>query len=465
MASLKRAYKKRKKPNPRGFNLNISLVVFVGILIYLLIQIFTFMTSKKTEVYEVRMGSLADARIVRGLAFRDEKVVKAEHTGIINFYNKETERLGYGSLAYTIDEEGFLQDYLNKYANPQKYYTEAILTEFRSDAIDFTADFDRTNFQTVYDYKNQIQSASLKISNRSVLESIEDLSSTAVHTCYSEVAGDIVYAVDGFEAKKISDIRISDFNESSYKKKEVTNNQMVREGDPIYRVCDNETWSVVFPVDSKEEADYMKNRKNLRVKFLKNGLESWASVDEISNEDGDFFVILTFTNSMVTFCTDRFIDLEVTINQQKGLKVPNSSITKGEFFIIPKDFLTTGTDGRKGVFLQTYSETDTEPSIEFIQTTPYSENEDYYFLDGSVLKAGEIILKQDSQEQFTLGEVSELIGVYYINKGYADFREVSILYQNEDFAIVEPNTSYGLMEYDYIVLYANTIYPDEFVNQ
>ena len=209
MASLKSGYKntKRKRLGRRGFNLNVSLVIFAGILFYLIIQVFMIMTSKKTDVYEVRTGSLADDLITRGIAVREEKIVESSYTGIINFYNKETERLGYGALAYTIDEKGLLQEYLSKYADLEKYYTDSILTEFRQDAIDFTADFDRTNFQTIYDYKNSIQSASLKITNRSVLESIKDMSSADIHTCYSEVTGDIVYAVDGYENKTADTIR------------------------------------------------------------------------------------------------------------------------------------------------------------------------------------------------------------------------------------------------------------------
>ena len=37
-------------------------------------------------------------------------------------------------------------------------------------------------------------------------------------------------------------------------------------------------------------------------------------------------------------------------------------------------------------------------------------------------------------------------------------RQVNILNQNEEYAIVEPNSYYGLQEYDYIVLYANSIH-------
>ena len=50
-----------------------------------------------------------------------------------------------------------------------------------------------------------------------------------------------------------------------------------------------------------------------------------------------------------------------------------------------------------------------------------------------------------------------------INKGYADFRQIVILYQNEEYAIVKSNTTYGLNEYDYIALNANELTDDEFI--
>ena len=54
-----------------------------------------------------------------------------------------------------------------------------------------------------------------------------------------------------------------------------------------------------------------------------------------------------------------------------------------------------------------------------------------------------------------------MIGVYNINKGYAEFREINILYQNDDYAIVKPNTTYGLSVYDYIILDAESVSDNE----
>ena len=68
-----------------------------------------------------------------------------------------------------------------------------------------------------------------------------------------------------------------------------------------------------------------------------------------------------------------------------------------------------------------------------------------------------------SSDQYAISKTGSLIGVYNINKGYADFKQISILYQNDEYAIVKSNTVYGLNVYDYIVLDASTVNDNEFI--
>jgi hypothetical protein len=117
-----------------------------------------------------------------------------------------------------------------------------------------------------------------------------------------------------------------------------------------------------------------------------------------------------------------------------------------------------GSNGHQGVLLRVYTGTgSSSQGTRFIAAVPYSETDDEYYLDNSVLQDGEILERPNSTEQFTLGKKEKLIGVYYINKGYPDFREVKVTMQNSDYSIVESNQLYGLQEYDYIVLHADSI--------
>ena len=50
---------------------------------------------------------------------------------------------------------------------------------------------------------------------------------------------------------------------------------------------------------------------------------------------------------------------------------------------------------------------------------------------------------------------------YCINKGYAVFRKVVMIEQNDEYCIVETGTTYGLSQFDYIVRNGNTVKEDD----
>ena len=70
----------------------------------------------------------------------------------------------------------------------------------------------------------------------------------------------------------------------------------------------------------------------------------------------------------------------------------------------------------------------------------------------------------ETSEKYALSKRGSLIGVYNINKGYADFKQINILYNNDEYSIVQSNTSYGLNVYDYIVLDVTTVSEDELIH-
>ena len=104
-------------------------------------------------------------------------------------------------------------------------------------------------------------------------------------------------------------------------------------------------------------------------------------------------------------------------------------------------------------------------SSEFVETDAYSydETEGVYYMDTSVLKAGDVLYKTDSQDTYTVSKRATLIGVYNVNKGYADFKQINILYQNDEYSIVRANTTYGLNVYDYIVLDGSAVSDDQII--
>ena len=439
-------------------HIDIGVVIFFIILIYIFASIILYVTSKKTEVYEVRMGTLSDNAVFRGIALREETIVNSRYTGHVNYYNKETDHIAAGGLAYSVDETGEIADYADANMKAGDFFTDQDLEKFREQSINFVKDFNPDRFYSVYDYKSASSSEAQKISNRMILAGIKNLDSTSIHTVSARESGSIVYSYDNYTGKTFDNLTEKDFDSSACRKVQLQNGQKIKKGSPAYRLVTDVNWSIAILAENVEEARRLKSEEYVEVRFLKNNYTSWAYVEDPEDDKNSRLVNLKFSNSMESFCSDRFIDIEILANEEKGLKIPNSAITVGDFFLVPKEYVFEGSNGHQGVLLRVYTGTgSSSQGTRFIAAVPYSETDDEYYLDNSVLQDGEILERPNSTEQFTLGKKEKLIGVYYINKGYPDFREVKVTMQNSDYSIVESNQLYGLQEYDYIVLHADSI--------
>ena len=451
----------------KPLNINIGIVVFLIIMFYIIICTIMYFTSKHVVGYEVKSGSLSVSNVYEGIALRDEIIVNSTQAGYVNYYAREGEKVGTGNIVCTLDETGELQDMMAKNsATGDSKLSESDLKSIRNEVIDFASEFKNSNFSTAYDFKFNIEGSVLKYSNQNLLNNYsllnEQYNSGMVNLCTSPESGIVIYSLDGFEEAKASEVNEVWFDKSNYTKNQLIDNTIVDIGEPIYKLSDNEEWSLIIPVE-RERAEELLEEEYVRVKFLKNQYESWGKVEIIDGTDGKTYVELHFTNSMITFVTDRFIDVELITNQQKGLKIPNSAIVEKQFFLIPKEFLTSGgINNMTGVMKEVYAEDGTSSTV-FIPVSIYAEVENEYYIDDDELKIGDRIIKPDSTTNYTISKIANLTGVYNINKGYADFKQIQVLNQNDEYSIIKSNTDYGLITYDYIVLDAKSVESDEFI--
>lgn len=270
--------------------------------------------------------------------------------------------------------------------------------------------------------------------------------------------------MDGFETLTPQAITMEHFDENNYEAQQLYSNELITTGDTIFRLSTDENWCIIVPIEETYGQELVAE-EYVKVRFTRNGYESWAQTGVIYGADGNSYLQLDFNNSMITFANDRFVDFELVLHEETGLKIPNSSIVNKEFFIIPEDYLTIGGENNKdGVIRESYNEDGTIYS-EFVETEIYSHDEQNgeYYLDTAILQLGDKLYKPGSQDTYTVSKKASLIGVYNMNKGYADFRQINILYQNEEYAIVKSNTQYGLNVYDYIVLDAAAVSDDQFI--
>ena len=170
-------------------------------------------------------------------------------------------------------------------------------------------------------------------------------------------------------------------------------------------------------------------------------------------------------NSLIRYIDERFTNIELVLDSQSGLKIPNSAITSKEFYTVPKKYFTQGGDSSApGLLIQ--SKEKKKESVSLVQPTIYYETKKAYYIDDESVNAGDVVIQSDSSSTYTIGDdVGSLTGVYNINKGYAVFKQISILSQNDNYSIVDPKTDYGIALYDHIALDGSKVKENQLVIQ
>ena len=126
--------------------------------------------------------------------------------------------------------------------------------------------------------------------------------------------------------------------------------------------------------------------------------------------------------------------------------------------------MESDSESKRAISRQIYLE-DGTPSMEKLdlEIYDYDSEEKVYYLDSDVLSPGDILLQPNGPETYVISKRATLIGVYNMNKGYAAFKQIHILAHNDEYAIVESNTKYGLSVYDYIVLNQEAVKVNQFI--
>ena len=45
---------------------------------------------------------------------------------------------------------------------------------------------------------------------------------------------------------------------------------------------------------------------------------------------------------MIRYATERYLDIELILEDESGLKIPKTAVTEKEFYIVPQDYITSG---------------------------------------------------------------------------------------------------------------------------
>ena len=188
-----------------GLNLNIGIVIFVIIIIYVIFNLISYLTSSPVAEYEVGQGTIATNHVYHGLILRDETVVYAGQSGYINYYLKNGAKASVNDVVYSIDTSGELSRQISDAASTGDTLDPETLKEVSSELDVFRNSYDSNTFSSVYTFKNELNAQLTQTLSMNALSSLNEDVKAAVenNTFYkkkSEKPGIIVYYTDGYES-------------------------------------------------------------------------------------------------------------------------------------------------------------------------------------------------------------------------------------------------------------------------
>lgn len=427
-------------------------------------------TKEHVTIYEVTEKKIADDNLVRGIILRNEKLVNCDQAGYINYYVGAGTKVGAKTKIYSIDPTGQIYDQLSTVRTEEIKLTKQTTNDIRSEISVYRDAYDLSHFEETYNFKYNIENTISELTNAQLLDNVTQIlessgSNSSFQFGSAGESGIIAYTSDGLEGIEMNDITPESFDNTTDNLQQLRQTESVEEQTPIYRLVTNESWSVVFPLTA-EQFKNIQQEENLTITLKKIQAKVTPQVTTFTM-DGGYYARIDLKRYMIQYINNRFLDLEIEMNDEAGLKIPQSSVLQKAYYKIASDYVAEDQKGNSGVIVVSYSK-DGTPVYEHHATDVFSfsqpessdlseeEQEDvvsYCYIAADELEAGTSIARDDlGSDLLQLTATEELDGVYCCNKGYCEFRPIEISYKNEEYCIIRKDTKNGLSTYDHIIL-------------
>ncbi len=441
--------------------INIGLVIFLPIMIYILCHVISFFTKDEIPLYEVQPGSLYSMSQTEGMILRQEEMIRTNADGYINYYYSEGARISKNTPVYSIDSNHDMYHHLSGEQYEIKLSEKDIkkLKELVQDACIGLSP------EEVMDAKITISTGYKRMLDEKFSEELMHIvTQTGLSSNFEQIlaerSGIISYIKDDYTGYTVQDVSAACFQNKDTGERIYTT-EAVTAGTEIYKIIYDDTWSIVAPIDSTVYQQLLE-KKSVTV-TLDNDITLDAPVS-CFRKDNDYFAQITLDKYLSNYTSRRFIPIKFNLEQVDGLKIPETAITLKDYYRIPENYIVRGGNkNEKGLLVETYNPDKGAAELTFQEADIfYSANGFSYVdcaaLDGSIYISTPMQSTENRIMLYTL--VHKLEGAYNINKGYAVFRRVERLKSEDGYVIIKTNTVSGLSAYDHIALNAEGVTED-----
>ena len=459
----------KKKEKKRVSVINLGTIVFLVIIIYLTAYVIQYLGKEKLAIYEVSESNISENISGTGMILREESLITADKKGYVNYFVKDGSRVKKDGTVYMLDTTGKLQSYLNELLKEKDTVSAEETQQVYEDLRTFSDSFTDNNFSAIYEAKNEINHDLMSYTDTILAENKNKLEEKYGSGSYVEVkageSGLVSFFSDGKEEVTPDSFSPEDFDNSA-KMKDLRSREELSAGSPVYRIVTGQSWTLAIPVN-KNDYKRMKNLEKkdvhtVQVTFHQDNFTTNVSF-ECQKKEGNCYILLQFDNYVQRYINQRYLSVRLQLSETEGLQIPASSLVQKDVYKVPAEYLTKGSNSSDDNQVNVLSENKRgEEILTQVTVTRYRTEGNNVLITSDQLKAGDKISDVEKAKTYTLKETSVLQGVYVVNRGYAEFKPVTILERTEDYCIISPDDS-DVEIYDRVILNSDTIQENQVI--
>lgn len=447
---------------------NIGLVVAFGVLVLLTINIYRYFATPHLSLYEVQEGSTGKETTAIAMILRPETVYRTEQAGYLNYYYREGARITKNAEVYSVNDSAELQDILN--ANEDNsVLAENDLLRLKNSLRLYGSQYSDVTFSDCYALREEFLSDYLRYRDFSLLDTLEEQKNETKSfvTVHSTESGTVSYYSDLYDGYTTEMITGDEFSEEKRTVPEYKKAVGISAIDSFaYKLIREDNWQLVIQVSEEEVSRIKKDGEMLSFQIVGDSVVYNKPYEEL-RRDGKCFLLVEMDRYGKEFLSERFLEVSLFFSAKEGLKIPETAILTKEVYQIPERFIMQGGGGSEnevGISVECYDEETGEIRPDFQKISPLFFENGYYFVaeeefdsDLYINSAG---LTDEPERAMLYSFLTELEGVYNMNKGYAVFRRIERISDVEDYVLVRAGLAGGVALYDHIVLDVSVVTKD-----
>lgn len=459
-----------KAPNVIKFRtrkeVNIGLVVAFGVLVLLVINIYRYFTTPHLSLYEVQAGSAGSEVSAIAMIIRPETVYKTEHAGYLNYYYREGARVTKNAKIYSVNDSSELQDILN-FNEDNTALTTNDLNRLKGSVRSFCSEYSDAAFSASYELREEFLSDYLRYRDVSMLDTLanQNTAENSFLTVHSPQSGVISYFSDLYDGYTKEMITGEEFLTEKRTVPEYSKQTGISAIDSFaYKLIPEESWELVIQVP-EDCMERIRASETITFHIAGDSVLYEKPYQELRAGGGSYLVV-EMDRYGADYLSERFQDVTLYLEAREGLKIPETAILTKDVYQIPERFVMPGggKEDAVGVSLERYDAESGEVKPDFFKITPLFYENGYYYVAEEDMDSGQYInssgLTSEPERAMLYSFLTNMEGVYNMNKGYAAFRRIERITDVEDYVLVRSGQAGGVSLYDHIVLDVSAVTTD-----